>query len=73
MAKQKQMNDGREKVVTVQIFRNGSELVGEYQALVGSAKYSGSVSFTDAKQIPDVCKHVAQMWQDQMRRLGLGG
>lgn len=65
--------DDREKVLTVSVYRNGSELVGEYQALVGSARYSGSVTFTDAKQIPDVCKHVAQMWEDQRRRLGLGG
>lgn len=68
---EKQLKDNRERVLTVCIFRNGAELVGEYTASIGSARYTGSVAFSDVRQIPDVCKHVAQMWQDQRRRLGL--
>ena len=60
-----------EKVLTISITRNGAEMVGEYSSTVGGAKYSGQIVFKDAAQIPDVCKHVAQMWEDQMRRLGL--
>ena len=60
-----------EKIMTVNVFRKGSELVGEYTTQIGSAKYSGQITFKDYKQIPDVCKHVAQMWEDQVRRLGL--
>jgi len=60
-----------EKIVTVSVYRQGSELIGEYTTQIGSAKYSGRISFRDYTQIPDVCKHVAQMWEDQVRRLGL--
>ena len=63
--------DDAEKVLTITITRNGSELVGEYSAAIGGVKYSGQICFKDISQIPDVCKHVAQMWQDQRRRLGL--
>lgn len=63
--------DDAEKVLTIVITRNGAGMVGEYSSTIGGVKYSGQIEFKDISQIPDVCKHVAQMWQDQRRRLGL--